>query len=186
MGRFSGRRISTMILTHRPAIHRPFRRRSRLQGKPKKPIFTIPAWYSTSPKLYSEANSVRTGVKPPAGCNVDGNSPSVNEVIHKTSRSIRSSATRSRASATRSQSPVRSCASSSPTRSTTLRLECRYGEPVVPYPSKDKKRISQVVTSETLATVVTPASGPQTRRVARRRPDGRDPRLRVRSPPRAF
>jgi hypothetical protein len=50
------------------------------KGKPTRVYATIPQWYASKPAFFSESDSIKAGVPPPAGCGASG---TVNDVVQK-------------------------------------------------------------------------------------------------------
>jgi hypothetical protein len=140
----------------------------QIRGKATKPLFTIPAWFSTPPKLFAEADSILTGVKLPAGCNHAVNSAPVNEVIHNvtgldtiigyTERSERDSYAESGAVV---------CVVFSDTLENFYDWNGDTPPTLIVYVSKNKKKISEVVTTELLTLPASVTASAQGRREPR-------------------
>jgi hypothetical protein len=131
----------------------------QLPGKPKVPIFTIPAWFSTNPVLYAETDSILTNVKVPSGCTAAGSGSQIHEVRHRVGRidSIIGYTERSETDTFENSGSV-FCIAYSDTLVNFYDWNGDNTARTFPYASSKGKKISQVLTAELITTATAAAS----------------------------
>ncbi len=122
-----------------------------IKGKPTEKYVTVPQWYASKPAFFTESDSIRSGVTPPSGCNASGTANDVVQKITLLDTVIGYTEMKQRDTYTQSGAAV--CVAFADTLYNYY--DWNGDTPYTVYVSLNKKRISQVLTTELLS----PATG---------------------------